>query len=118
MLTMFERILQEQRTMTELGVAIDRLIQRNGPFDGRDVSRYMHDYKAEMVHCGVSEALRVSSFSRIATDVLQEKIQELREANTTWATFEQAVLNAFAIDDSTKETKRGFEEWSIGPIKV
>ena len=87
MLTMFERILQEQRTMTELGAAIDRLIQRNGPFDGRDVSRYMRDYKAEMVRCGVSEALRVSAFSRIATDGLQEKIQDLQETNTTSATF-------------------------------
>jgi cell pole-organizing protein PopZ len=57
MLMMFERMLQEQRTMTELGAAIDRLIQRNGQFDGRDVSHNMQDYKAEMVSCGVSEML-------------------------------------------------------------
>ena len=117
MLMMFERMLQEQRTMTELGAAIDRLIQNNGQFDGRDVSHYMRDYKAEMVRCGVSEALRISTFSRIATDDLQEKIQELRKANTTWATFERAVLNAFAMDDSTKETRRGFEEWVDLPHK-
>jgi hypothetical protein len=82
MLMMFERMLQEQWTMTELGVATDHLIQRNGQFDGQDVSHYMRDYKVKMV-CWVSEALRISTFSRIATNDLQEKIQELRGANTT-----------------------------------
>ena len=46
MMAMFERMLQEQRTMSEIAAAVERLVQQNGQFNGKDVSRYLRDYKA------------------------------------------------------------------------
>ena len=38
MMMMFERMLQEQRAMTEIAASVERLVQRNGQFNGKDVS--------------------------------------------------------------------------------
>ena len=46
---MFERMLQEQRAMSKIAAAVERLVQRNGQFNRKDVSHYLRDYKAEML---------------------------------------------------------------------
>ena len=43
MMMMFEQMLQEQRPMSEVATAIERLGKWNGQFDGKDVSRYLRD---------------------------------------------------------------------------
>ena len=70
MMIMFEQMLQEQCAMSEIAVAIERLVQRNGQFNGKDVSLYLRDYKGEMLWCEISEGLQVASFNRVATDRL------------------------------------------------
>ena len=35
MMAMFERMLQEQRTMSEIAATVERLVQRNGQFKHR-----------------------------------------------------------------------------------
>ena len=74
MMAMFERMLQEQRAMSEIAATVERLVQRNGQFNGNDVLRYLRDYKAEMLRCGISEGLQVTSFNLVATDGLQASI--------------------------------------------
>ena len=111
MMMMFERMLQEQRAMSEIAASVERLVQRNGQFNGKDVSRYLRDYKAEMLRCGISEGLQVTSFNRVATDGLQATIHGLRQQNPTWEAFEEELKRTFAIKDSSKATRRGFEDW-------
>ena len=79
MMMMFERMLQEQRAMTEIAASVERLVQRNGQFNRKDVSWYLRDYKAEMLRCGISEGLQVTSFNRVATDGRQKSIHGLRQ---------------------------------------
>ena len=117
MMMMFERMLQEQRSMSEIAAAVERLVQRNGQFNGKDVSRYLRDYKAEMLRCGISEGLQVTSFNRVATDGLQASIHGIRQQNPTWEAFEEALKTTFAIEDSSKATRRGFEDWVETPDK-
>ena len=42
-------------------MAVEQLVQRSGQFNGKDVSRYLWDYMAEMMQCGISEELQVTS---------------------------------------------------------
>jgi hypothetical protein len=63
MVMMFERMLQEQRLMSEIATVAERLVRRNDQLNGKDVSRYLRDYKAEMLWCKISERLQVTSFS-------------------------------------------------------
>ena len=55
MMMMFERMLQEQRAMSEIAASVERLVQRNEQFNGKDVTRYLWDYKVEMLRCGIVE---------------------------------------------------------------
>ena len=64
-----------------------------------------------MLRCGISEGLQVRSFTRVATDGLQASIHGLRQQNPTWEAFEEELKRKFAIEDSSKATRRGFENW-------
>ena len=66
MMAMFDLILQEQCAMSEIAAAVEPLEQQNGKFNGKDVSRYLRDYKAKMLRCGILEGLQVTSFNRVA----------------------------------------------------
>ena len=57
MMTEFEQMLQEQHAMLEVVATVERLMQQNGQFNRKDVSRYLRDYKAEILWCGISEGL-------------------------------------------------------------
>ena len=106
MMMMFERMLQEQRLMSEIAAVVEWLVQRNGQFNGKDVSHYLRDYKAEMLRCGISDGLQVTSFNRVVTDGLQGSIHGIRQQNPTWEAFEDAVKTTFAIEHSSKATRR------------
>ena len=49
MMMIIERMQQEQRAMSEIKSAIEWFVQRNGQFNGNDVSRYLGEYKVEMM---------------------------------------------------------------------
>ena len=95
MMMMFERMLQEQQEMLEITMVVQELAQRNGQFNGKDVSGYLWDYKAEMLRYGSWERLQVTSFNRVATDELQESIHKIRQQNPTWESFEEAIRDAY-----------------------
>ena len=117
MMMMFERMLQEQRAILEIASVVERLVQRNGQFNGKDVSRYLRDYKAEMLQCGISEELQVTSFNQVATNGLQASIHGIRQQNPTWEAFEEALKTTFAIEDSSKAPRTRFEDWIETPDK-
>ena len=79
MMMMFNRILQEQHAMSEIKSAVGDDINRQ--FNRNDVSRYLCDYKVEMIRCGIPEGLQVISFSRVATDELHESIYKIQQQN-------------------------------------
>ena len=78
MIMMFERMLQEQSEISEIMAVAQWIVQRNEQFNGKDVSRYLRDYKAVMLRYGISERLQEISFNRVVTDELQESIHEIR----------------------------------------
>ena len=111
MMMMFEWMLQEQRAMSEIAATVERLVQRNGKFNGKDVSLYLQDYKVEMPRCGISKGLQGKSFNLVATDGLQGSIHEIQQQSPTWAAFEEPLKTTFAIGNSSKAMRRGFEDW-------
>jgi hypothetical protein len=117
MAMMFERMLQEQRLMSKIAAVAERLVRQNGQFNGRDVSRYLRDYNAEMLRCKILEGLQVTSFSRVTTDEHQASIHGIQQQNPRWEAFEEMLKTTFAVGDSSKATQRGFEDWVETPDK-
>jgi hypothetical protein len=70
-----------------------------------------------MLRCKISEGLQVTSFSRVATDELQASIHEIQQQNPRWEAFEEKLKTVFAVGDSSKATRRGFEDWVETPDK-
>jgi hypothetical protein len=75
------------------------------------MSQYLRDYKAEMLRCRISERLQVTSFNWVATDGIEASIHGIQQQNLRWEAFEEALNTTFAIKDSSKATRRGFEDW-------
>jgi hypothetical protein len=109
MMVLFERMLQEQRVQSEVASAVEQIVKRNGEFSGKDMSRYLRHYKAQMLRCRISEGYQVIAFNQVATDHLQASLRELQQ-HPTWPTFEAAMKMACAMEDSSKATQRGFED--------
>ena len=86
-------------------------MQWHRQFNGKDVSSYLRDYKSEMLRCGISEGLQMLSFNRVATDELEGSIHEIRNQHPTWTTFEEALKSTYSMEDTSKATRRGFEDW-------
>ena len=111
MARMMDQMLQERDNVTGLDVAIDRIVDANGCFDGRDVTRYLETYKTEMRKKGISMARQVASFSRIVTSSLYSRVLELQEANPEWSSFEQSLLEEYGFGDSSRMTKKDLMDW-------
>ena len=111
MMMMIKRMQEEQRTMSEMKSAVARLVQRNGEFNGNDVSSYLRDYKAEMMRCRIPEGLQVIYFNRVATDELQERIHKIQQQNSTWGSFEEALREAYDYERWRGQDRREFDEW-------
>ena len=95
--------------MSEIAAVVEGLVQRNEQLNGKDVSCYFRDYKADMLRCGISEGLQVTSFNWVATDGPQASIHGLRQQNPTWEAFGEELKRTFAIEDSSKATRRGLK---------
>ena len=101
--------------MSKVATTLGWLVQRHEQFNGKDVFCYLRDYKSEMLHGSISEGLKVLSFNLVATDGLQGNIHKRRQQYPTWAAFEEALKLTYSIEDSSKETQRGFEDWVETP---
>ena len=111
MARMMDQMLQERDNVAGLDVAIDRIVDVNGCFDGRDVTWYLETYKIEMRKKGISMARQVASFSRIVTSSLYSRVLELQEANPEWSSFEQSLLEEYGFGDSSRMTKKDLMDW-------
>jgi hypothetical protein len=78
MMVLFERMFQEQRAQLEVASMVEWIVKRNGEFNRKDVSRYLRDYRPQMLRCKIWEGYQVIAFNRVATDRLQASLRELK----------------------------------------
>ena len=110
MMVMFKQMLQEQCEMSEITTVVQWLVQRNGKFNGKDISRYLRYYKVEMLRYGISERLQVISFNRVATDELQQSIHGIQQQNPMWGSFEEALREAYDYERLKGQGPNEFEQ--------
>jgi hypothetical protein len=73
-------------------------MKRNGELNGKGVSRYLQDYKAQILQYGISEGYQVISFNRVAVDRLQGSLCELQQQHPTWLAFEETMKTTYIME--------------------
>jgi hypothetical protein len=111
MMVLLEQLLRGQQTMAGIEKALEGVRMKAGLFNGQNITRFIQNYEDEMSFHGVLDVMKVTSFSRACYPGIHGQIMTLQEGNTTWVEFKEALLNAFSLDDSTKVTRRSFEDW-------
>ena len=96
--------------MSKITKIVDRLVQQNAQFGGKDVIGFIFDYKEGMLRCGISDGMQVISFNRISTNGLQGSIHELRQQHPMWAASKQVMKTMYTIEDSLRVRWTGFKK--------
>ena len=59
--------------------AVDCVIEIEGQFDGRNITKFLDAYRREMNQRDMSEARQISSLKRVVTNNIQRRVIELQE---------------------------------------
>ena len=69
--SILEDVLTGRERSPNLDRAVDGVLEKLGPFIGKDVTRFLHVFDAEMLHLNISANLKKSSFHCVVgVDVL------------------------------------------------
>ena len=113
-MVLLEQLLRGQQTIAGNEKALDGVRMKAGIFNMQNITQFMRMYEDEMSFHGIPDVMKVTSFSHACSLGMHGQIMTLQDGNTTWVAFKEALLNAFSLDDSTKVTRRGFEDWVAG----
>ena len=117
MVAAMDRMMQERDNTTGLDRAIETVVGTMGRFDGKDVSRYLEGYRAEMLMRDVTAAKRLNSFARVVTPSLYGEILEMIAESGFWEEFETRLLEKYGLDDSLRISKKDLMDWVELPGK-
>ena len=83
---MMDHVLSERDNTMGLNVDIERIVDANGHFDGRNLSRYMvQAYKTEQQIRGIPEAKQWTSFLRVVAISLNHSwIVQIQATTLNW----------------------------------
>ena len=105
MMLIVEQMMRSRDNDASMEKAIDRVVELEGQFDGRNVTKFLDTYRREMNQRDVSEARQITTFKRVVAYSVQRRVIELQEGKTTWSVFERTILAEFAIEDSTRMSR-------------
>ena len=92
MMEIVEPMIRSQENDASVEKAVDRIVETEGQFDGRNITKFLDVYKKKMNQRDVSKARPITSFKRVATNNIQRRVIDLQEGKTTWSEFEKAIL--------------------------
>ena len=95
--------------------AIEAVVGTIGRFSGKDATRYLASYGAEMLMRDIPEERRLAGFPRVAMLSIHAAVLEVRVENCTWEEFEGRLLEKYGLDDALWLSKRDFMDWVESP---
>ena len=111
MMEIVEQMMSSRDNDASVEKALERVVEIEGRFDGRNITKFLDAYKREMNQMDVSEARQISSFKRVVTNNIQRRVIELQEGRTTWSDFERVILAEFATEDLSRMTQHVLMKW-------
>ena len=111
MMEIFEQMMRCRDNDASMENVVNRLVEVEGQFNGRNITEFLDSYKREMNQRDVSEARQISSFKRVVANNIQRRVIELQEGKITWSDFERAILAEFASEDLSRMTRHVLMKW-------
>ncbi|KAL3688736.1 hypothetical protein R1sor_015045 [Riccia sorocarpa] len=94
--------------------ALESCVQKMGRFAGREISRYLLEYRCAVEMYSVSETERIANFELVSEPELRDRIRELARRLIFpggWKSFERAMREEYLDEDSERITRRTFLDW-------
>ena len=113
-LQMIERMMQSQERATALqriDHAIDKLVEKIGLFEGKNITKFLQVYVTEMGSKGLNQHDVQMNFVRMVELPLRNRVSELATSSNDWVAFEQALLNEYMLGDTIRASRRSFLDW-------
>ena len=79
MMLIVEQMMRSRDNDASVEKAVDRVVELEGQFDGRNVTKFLDTYRREMNQRDVSEARQITSFKRVVANNVQRRVIELQE---------------------------------------
>ena len=112
-----DRIVSAREGTGALDRAIEAVVGTIGRFSGKDATRYLASYRAEMLMRDIPEERRLAGFPRVAMPGIHSEVLEVQAESRTWEEFEGHLLEKYGLDDALRLSKRDFMEWVESPDK-
>ena len=77
--------------------AIEAVVGTIGRFSGKDATRYLASYRAEMLMRDIPEERRLAGFPRVAMPGIHSEVLEVRAESRTWEEFEGRLLEKVRV---------------------
>ena len=82
MMVIVKQMMRSQDNDASVEKVVDRIVEIEGQFDGRNITKFLDTYKRVMNQRDVFEARQISSFKRVVTNNIQRTVIELQEGRT------------------------------------
>ena len=112
-----DRIVSAREGIGALDRAIEAVVGTIGRFNGKDATRYLASYGAEMLMRDIPEERHLAGSPRVAMPGIHAEVLEVRAESRTWEEFEGRILEKYGLDDTLRLSKRDFMEWVESPGK-
>ena len=112
-----DRIVNAREGAGALDRAIEAVVGTIGRFSGKDATKYLASYGAEMLMRDIPEERRLAGFPRVAMPSIHAEVLEVRAESRTWEEFEGRLLEKYGLDDALRLSKRDFMAWVESPGK-
>ena len=111
MMAIVEQLMRSRDNNASVEKAVDRIVEIEGQFDGKNITKFLDAYKREMNQRDVSKAHQITSFKRVVANNIQRRVIDLQEGKTTWSKFEKAILTEFAMEELLRMTRHVLMKW-------
>ena len=111
------RDAREKRTQDQemrASRCLQSVLVGRGKFDGRDVTRYLEEYRIQTEVQMMDEDVAIQKFATLVEPSLRESVELIVDrcvADGTWRNFERRMKEEFQIEDSNRETHTSFLDW-------
>ena len=102
---------REQEQVNRASKCLHSILSRQGRFDGRNVTKYLKEYRTEATIHKLSDDVAVKEFPVLVEPELKGIVDNVVSIRPTWAYFESRMKEEFQSEDADRVTQAMFLDW-------